>query len=970
MFVKPEQIFEATNGGLDVILAWYPQASESAQNQTLKFRIRPIEKDRTKSASLKQIAGGIWVVTDFGDDQKPRNCIEVVRREENCDFKQAINIIATRFNIIPPEEQRVINKAEVTKRDATEEETDGNYYFDKKKEFTEADLKTLFSKGVVEFFQSAHKDKWIVKLSEVCTKLNFFAINSFTQIKERKAIVTTATPTFHLFIIEGETFTKIYQPNNLDKQYRFRYSGTRPKDYIFGYKHLIKQYNDLISQSDEGEADQLDHVMICSGDRDSLNAAALGYTVIWQNSETAKLTKETVGQLRKMCKNIYNVPDIDTTGYKQGHELAMIWLDVKTVWLPSSLSDHKDFRGNPCKDLRDFLNLNTKKQFDDLVKVALAYQFWIEEPKFKRNGEFKGYHYHVNNTRLYNFLSKNGFWRHKNESNKDGYIYIQVIENIVKEISPNDIKAYINSFLESRKQSEELRNSFFKSNQLGESSFSNLKEKEIDFTDYEKHSQFIFFINKTWKITKEGITEFKPSDVSKFVWDNELIKHRVKLLEKPFTVTKKLNPDGTEEFDIEIHDKNCLFLKYLSNTSRMFWRKEYEEGWQENEEKERLKYIEDNKFNIAGKRLTDLEIQEQKHHLINKLYSLGYLLHRYKNPSRPWCVFSMDNKVSDDGGSHGGSGKSIAYKCLKYFMNNIYFDGRNKRLTDNPHIYENVTEHTDYVIIDDADEYVNFNFFFAPITGDLAVNPKNNKQFVLPFEKTPKFAITSNYTLRNLDPSTVRRLLYTVFGDYYHHNKDNEYRENRSPEDDFGKNLFTDFTEEEWNSFFNTMAYACSLYLNFDKIEPPLGNVEKRTLQTEMGEAFRQWADVYFSYDNKKLDEMVVKKEAFEDFKEASNQKIWTSQKFGRALKAWCKYNHYELDPAELKNSQGRISRQVIRRVSSKDGSSVEKEITTEMIYIKTKTEINKTSFDTQSSQMKIDESNTDIVSGGTDLPY
>jgi hypothetical protein len=52
---------------------------------------------------------------------------------------------------------------------------------------------------------------------------------------------------------------------------------------------------------------------------------------------------------------------------------------------------------------------------------------------------------------------------------------------------------------------------------------------------------------------------------------------------------------------------------------------------------------------------------------------------------------------------------------------------RNQALTDNKHIYDRVTEHTDYILIDDADQYLNFGFFFDAVTGDLNVNPKNNK---------------------------------------------------------------------------------------------------------------------------------------------------------------------------------------------------------------------------------------------------
>lgn len=978
MYITPTDIYAATNGGLDVILQYFPQAAECVQNKSKKFRIRAT--DKTASASLKMLTpSNVWVVTDFGGDQKPCNCILITMQQENCDFKEAITLIANKYNIIAPDQQREVFKANFSNREATDEEKDGEYAFDVKDEFTEAELRVLFAEKVIEFYQHAHKDAWLKKLQEVCIKNNFYSLRSFTQIKDRKAIITGSTDHYPIFMIEGEGFKKIYQPQNIDKQYRFRYTGTRPKDYIFGYKRLQKLFNDINAEEKEDESDDdtaqkikyLDEVIICSGDRDSLNVSALGYNVIWLNSETAKISFETFIKIKGMCNSVYNLPDIDITGKRQGHELAMFFLELKTIWLPEALREHKDWRGNPCKDLRDFLKFYPKSAFDGLVKTALPYQFWNMEKQYDRKGEFRKWGYAFHNTRAYNFLMRNGFHRFKIDNEKEGYIYIHVDKNNVKQIKANDVKGFMNGFLEERKMDEELRNVFYKTNQLGESSLSNLKEISIDFTDYDKYCQYMFFINKTWKITKDGIEEFKPADVSKFVWDTELIKHRVNKLDPPFKVTSVTNPDGTTSHDIEVTTKDCLFLNYLINASRVHWRKEMELTWAPDQEPERLKYIEENKFNIAGLRLNEEEKAEQKIHLINKLYSLGYLLHRYKDPSRPWCVFAMDAKPADDGESHGGSGKSIGYKSLRSFMNTVTLDGRNPRLTDNPHVYELVSEHTDYIFIDDANQYLKFDFFFAPLTGDLTVNPKNNKQFIIPFQHVPKFTITSNYTLRQIDPSTERRILYTVFSDYYHYNTMGEYKESRSVKDDFGKNLFDDFTPEEWNQFINTTAYCCSMYLNHNKIDPPMNNVTKRNLQTEMGAAFQAWADVYFSENSGKLDDVVPKNEAFEDFKQTSNSKLWTSQKFGKSLKAWCRYNRYELDPIELQNGQGRIIRKT--NAKNKDGSVnlMAKKVSAEMIYIKTKTEISTSAHEVK-EVAATEIGSPDIIIGedNKDLPF
>lgn len=887
-YIEQSDIFEATNGGLDIILQYYPNAQESVDRPNKKFKIRGNEK--TASASIKRLSDGVWVVTDFGDDQKPRNAIQIVMLEENVQFKQALDIIASQYNIKGSSDTTLF-KPEFEKRDATAEEKEGEYFFDLAESLTEEQLKVLGPQVT----------------QKVCDKYNVYAVNSFTYIKDRKALITKATEHYPIFVLDMGKSKKIFQPKSMDKQYRFRYAGGRPADYIFGLEQCRKDWAALQSDNTESENKReakLPEIILCSGDRDALNVAGMGYNVIWMNSESAKLTGKQYKQIMELCEEFYNLPDIDKTGIKQGNELAMMYLDMKTIRLPEELGKRKDFRGNACKDLRDFLNYYQPRHFKELMRTALPLRLWDEVYKMDKNGEYLRTEYAFNNVQAYNFLKVNGFYRYRVDNEKDGYTYIRIKGNIVQEIDANDIKAFVNGFLEQRKMNIALRNTFYKTNQLAESSLSNLPIIEIDFSDFDKHCQYLFFENRTWRVTKDGIEDYRPGEVEKYVWEDEVIKHRVTLEEDYFTVSYD---KALAEFDIEIHNKECLFFQYLINSSRIHWRKEMEEGIPLHED----------------------EIYEQKHHLINKMYSLGYLLHRYKDPSRPWCVFAMDNKISEQGESHGGSGKSIAYKAPRYFMKSVTLDGRNPKLTDNPHIYERVTEHTDYILVDDANQYLKFGFFFSPLTGELTVNPKNNKQYEIPFEHVPKFCITSNYTLREIDPSTERRLLYTVFSDYYHYNSNGEYNESRSPKDDFGKNLFLDFDEADWNRFFNFMAQCLKMYLNFEKIDPPMDNVTKRNLRTLMTEQFQTWADVYFAEETRRTDCMYPKKAAFLDFLQETKVQKWTINKFTKSMKYWCVYNNYVFNPKELCNSDNRII--------GKDESNMSEE----KIYIQTKEIIN-----------------------------
>lgn len=933
-FVKAEDVLKATNGGLDVILSYYPQAD--ASNPRKKFKLRTTEK--TASATLKKLGDGNWVVTDFGGDGKPKNAISIVMEEEGVDFKTAIKLIAEKYNVLPEERRVELLKPEFRTREADPEEEDGIWTFDVK-DLTEKELKVIFSEKVWEYAIQVSKGKAEEHLRKICAKYYFRSLASYTVVKDRKATTILSTDTYPIFMFEvklgDKLIKKIYQPLSLDKSKRFMYYGGRPDEHIFGLSQCVKVYDELnpaeYTSDDEEEQQKqrkekkIDEIILCTGGSDALNVAAMGYEVVWLNSETAKLIGEQFKSIARLCHKVCNLPDLDITGKRTAHELNMVYLDICIVMLPASLAERKDWRGNACKDVRDYFKYHGKKAFDTIVKASIPYKFWGQRPKYDKDKNVIGYEYDVNNACLYWFLSQNGYFQFRTGGGQNS-IYISIKGNTVKEITSKDIRQFVNDFLASRNEDINLRNTFYRTTQLNSTSFENLPFIDVDFTDYDKERQFMFFANKTWEITKSQILEYKPGEVNRYVWEEEVIKHRVKLLDDFFTISHDAEND---EYAIAIHNRDCLFFRYLINTTRMFWK--VEEKGIEDKLPDGTQYI--------RKELTDEERKEQDMHLINRIYSIGFLIYRYKDPSRPWAVWTMENKVIEDSVSDGGSGKSICSKFPRFFMKSETLPARDPRMTENKHLLENITEHTDYVLVDDCHEYMNFGYFYPMITGEWHINPKNTRGFTLGYAQGPKLNFTSNFAPKNADPSTERRLLYTVFSDYYHHGPSEEHTEARTPKDDFGKNLFDDFTDEEWNLALNFGAQCVKAYLNFEKINPPMNNVTQRQLLGEMGEAFKAWADVFFSVESGRLDCFVLREEAQEDCIRKNNLKGWSAQKFGKAMKAWAKFKGFKLNPKTLRNKDGRI----IRKHKTRDGSGNEVETTKEMIYVQTKDEIDVT---------------------------
>lgn len=944
------------DGGRSYIENKYPDSVKSFDDSRRKFAIR---KEKTASASV-YYKDGKWYVTDFGNDGRRRNAVDICMIEDGVDFAEAIQRVAAFYKLEGAGYTSV--KAEFDKWPAKPDEAEGQVTIEYK-DWDVWELKTIFSKYAWEALGSNEEARLKNAIAK-CTYYHYKAVKFYTHTKNGTTYKYSATSEFPILVIEEGEWKKIYKPND-KKEYRFFSTGNKPKDFMHGQKQLEEfvakkraeeAANAFDFSDDDGEQTlegkiskkkewKFDEVIICTGGSDALNIAALGYQVVWLNSETAILTHKQWKVLKDRAKAVYYCGDIDSTGIREAHELGMEYLEIRNIRLSDELLTKKDRKGNGCKDVRDYLNHWKKWDFDQLVKTALPYQFWEHETRVDKEGKVvmkfgkPVMSYVFNNLRAYNFLYWNGFSRFESQKEKEGYFFIKLDNHVVKQVMGSQIKDYINRFLELRYQPEDLRNLVYRSPQLSETSLSNLPIRSLDFKPYGPDYQFLFFQkwnpvkqeheSVAWKVTAEGIEEHKKP-VGHYVWESKVIKRKVNVLDPMFRIDDKTESKG---FGLNILDDSSKVMRFLMQTCRVHWRKELEErlgimsrlkGLHERAEYAEknnlteadklvifdarntegseyvLKYREKYKFSLTGPLLTEAEREEQVQHFVNRVFTIGYLLHRYKNPSKPWGVWVMDNKIAEESESHGGSGKSLLSLILRHMnLNMVSLDGRNNKLTDNPHIFENVDESTDVVNVDDLCDYFNFGFFFSPITSEFPVNPKNKRGFTIGFEDSPKFLFSSNFGDRSTDPSSLRRKLYTVYADYYHENN-GEYSETRKPDEELDGNLFMDWPESEWEKYYNFMAQCLSFYLGrTDKIVPPMGNVQKRNLISEMTESFKAWADVYFTPEGDRVNRWILKADAYESFMKETGTKTHTVHKFKHKLVAWCKFNGYDFNPEE-----------------------------------------------------------------------
>lgn len=948
--VTPEKLYAATSNGLDILALHYPEVRDAARTKK-PFKTRPDE--RTPSTAVKEFKTkqgySVWKITDFGDEGRATDPIAVHMKETGLRFPEAILDLSQIFNVTD-EINRSVNRPDIRKEPAKPDQEDGKTYWDIDQEFSTEDCRVMGPRVTPEHLKALH----------------WYRVKCLISVKNREATYKYSNEHYPIFMREcwfigsdgkNDCFYKIYEPLNADKQWRFQYQpkGKKPQSFVNGLFELSDEYtrfnereeklfhSDPMNEDKNYKEQKLPEAVICSGERDALCVRSLGYHPIWFNSETYQVSEAEWKQINKYVETVYNIPDIDTTGRLKGTELALRFIDLHTIWLPSWLSNYRDNRGKPRKDFRDWIELRKENSdFRGLLELATPAKFWYTS-KQEKTGKLK---YSIDVSCLREFLMLNGFYLLK-DKHAPGPQFISIEGAVIKLVTPKEIRDFVHRWTIDTARPRELRNLVLTTPTLSTASLLDaLKEVDPDFTNYTEKSQFFYFPKFAAEVTGKEIIRHdnRTAATGRYVWEENVIDHNINFLPDMFEIT---HPEGcyeSEDFDIKVLNHNSNYFRYLINSSRIHWRKELEQNLEEMPAEEAEQYRRENKFNIAGPGLTAAEIQEQKQCLINKIFTIGFMMHRYKSESRAWAPFVMDNVVGENDQCNGRSGKSFMFRALSNFTRWLKLSGRNPKLLENQFAFEQVSKHLGIVVVDDCDEYLPFKQFYDNITSDITINTKNVSAYTLTFDDAPKFAFTTNYVPKEFDGSSVGRMLFVVFSDYYHQRtEDNDYLETRQIRTDFNKDLFgSNYTEAEWEADINFVLQCVRFYLSVAslpvKIEPQMGNIIFRKYLRDMSDNFREWAEGYFAIDENgngdNLNTEIIREKAYEDYKRFSGVSKITMQKFSKQLKGFCFTCDYIdcLNPEEFHTSGGRILRRI-------EDPITHKKVQKEMIYLRTKQE-------------------------------
>lgn len=852
-----DRILTASNRGLDIITDVCPAAAEVANNPKKKFRLRSDE--RTPSAQLypPRDSSDSWHVKDYGMGESGGNfsAIDLYMWSKGYTqdkFSMALQELAEQYGV-QEELKAGTNRPIIEKRPAQADERGQPEKLD-----------------LIEGFNGVDLSVWGPRVKpEHLTALGWHAVKSRKICRDNELITITATDTYPIFAQQckfidengnEKEFWRVYEPKNYDKAYRFHFIGQKPSNYIYGLDALKRAYR-------KNNEERLPEVLLVSGGSDAVNALSMGYQPVWLDSETRLLRAEELNELQKYADRVINIPDIDQTGKRMGTLLALSLPKLFTTWMtPKDFGQTHDNRGRQCKDLKDFIKLHPDRpSLQRLIGRARRAQFW---GKRTSNGKTE---YSISQASLSYFLGLNGYCTLKDDT-QSAPQYIHISGMKVRPIVAKTIVNFLKEWCEERGVDEQLQNTLLSSRALPNSTTSTLTERDdLDFTNATPNSQRFCFNNGWIEVTSEKITNNSYSEISegKYVWVDAIINHDYRAMKPMFDITE----DNTGHYHLSIDDNApSKLLRFIRNSSRLYWRKEEE----------------------LGLPLTDEENAKEEQCMISKIANVGYLMHAYKSESATWATVCLDNAMTESDECNGGSGKSFYMGAVGKLLNPFPIDGRTMQKKSNSQfLFDGVTNSTGLIIVDECPKDFDYNYFYGMITNDLRVEKKGQNSYVIPFAESPKWAFATNFVLRDNSPSTIRRLWPMVFSDYYHvKTKTNDYLETRTISDDFGCNLMgEDYSEADWQADIHFMLQCLQFYLRLPKnkrrLLPPMERIEQRELQAAIGKTFQQWADEFFSTNSGHLDCELKADDVIADFNKETHSN-WSPKRVTDHLKEYC----------------------------------------------------------------------------------
>jgi len=400
---------------------------------------------------------------------------------------------------------------------------------------------------------------------------------------------------------------------------------------------------------------------------------------------------------------------------------------------------------------------------------------------------------------LHEFLKENGFGKLKS-NDLNGGVFVKIEGRFVKTVTNKEIRDFCWRYIgetyvfQDVEERNHVKNLFYKEKSLF--SYDNLLLMpviEIDEIQDNADTSYLFFKNCVLRITASGIEKLKYDDIQGHVFEDDIID---------FELVYDNVERNTGEF--------FMFLQDICSNEN---------------------------------------IQIEDYNLESLMTIIGYVLHRYKDPSNAKAIVFMDPYRGE--GANGGTGKTLLTRAFEEVRPSVYEDGKFFNSKERFALSQ-VNYNTRILVIDDIPKNFNFSKLFPLITERAVVERKYQNKYTILFDRSPKIVITTNFPLEGLDESSKRRKIEFIFSDFF----DSEF----TPETKYCNLFFIDWDKEEWENFYLLMAYCIWNYLS-SGIKKPKFNIAERTLKMEAHPKFTE-----FMPANIKVGVKYNKKEVYEKF--------------------------------------------------------------------------------------------------------
>ncbi|NOS93169.1 MAG: hypothetical protein HOP30_14705 [Cyclobacteriaceae bacterium] len=465
----------------------------------------------------------------------------------------------------------------------------------------------------------------------------------------------------------------------------------------------------------------------------------------------------------------------------------------------------------------DIVKAVRKNQVAELKGDPKTFPFFTELITINQKTDektFKGIK--IDKVRFVQLLGSFGFTRYASEQDlKDGYTFIRVTDNVLSEVTVEEIKDFVEDF--TRKQYDftkcEYVDAYIMLNEyydkmktiFSKDLFARMRsEAPIIINRDTANECFLYYQNGFVRITKEGheLINFDKMDGS--VWQKQMLNRKFEKIELQLVADEAGNVDFENSFTTD---------RPLGIFADFVWR-------------------------ICG---------QKQQRFLSLCTIIGYLVHDYYHYKLK-CVELTDSTVSEK--SEGRTGKTLLMQLLGKVRSYCEIPGKTFNLDDEKK-YQLADRSTQVLHINDVNHKGRTRFEFEFLFNDITEGYTVRKMFQSPFIQRSKMVISTNKSLQIDGASSRDRIIEFEMSNFF--------SEQRSPGKYYGHWLAKDWDDPEWLKFDNFVCYCVQAFFSNGLIEPETINLQARKL---LDGTSREFVD----FMNDVRDEMLTNKTPWEGY--------------------------------------------------------------------------------------------------------